>query len=177
MRWLAFVFLEYINVIPLLSSIEINSTHYFVAVPYAQIVDAEFGAFALLLADQYLVSTPRHNCQLADRYWALSASSQGLSLPATSMTSSSRIVQFSPLTSTLSPEFWTAFSKLKIDHLQLSDAAVPVAGRYHPGKSVLDRETGQQLSLGTSIHFDDAAFSVESGSSASSSLTQRSEQR
>ena len=71
------------------------------------------------------------------------------------------LLQFSPFASTLTPEFWTTFSKLKIDSLKLSDQAVDVHGSYFPGKTVVDRETGQHLSLGTSLHFSSDAFSTE----------------
>jgi ubiquitin-like modifier-activating enzyme ATG7 len=63
-------------------------------------------------------------------------------------------LQFSPFSSTILPEFWTSLTKLKIDELKLSQHPVPVKGVYHPGRRVLDRDTGAQLSLGTNITFD-----------------------
>ena len=74
---------------------------------------------------------------------------------AANMTS---LLQFSPFASVLTPEFWTTFSKLKIESLRLSDEAVTVHATYSAGKAVLVRETGQQLSLGASIHLGSEAF-------------------
>ncbi|CAD6565237.1 MAG: Autophagy protein 7 [Cyphobasidiales sp. Tagirdzhanova-0007] len=68
------------------------------------------------------------------------------------------LLQFSPFASVLTPEFWTTFSKLKIESLRLSDEAVTVHATYSAGKAVLVRETGQQLSLGASIHLGSEAF-------------------
>lgn len=68
------------------------------------------------------------------------------------------LLQFSPFASTLSPDFWTAFTKLKIDSLKLSEHPVVVHGSYQAGKTILDKETGQQLSLGTSLSFANDAF-------------------
>ena len=70
----------------------------------------------------------------------------------------STLLQFSPLASSLHPDFWQALTRLKIDSLKLSEEAIDVVGRYSTGRTVLDRETGQNLSLGTSVHYDAAAF-------------------
>lgn len=67
-------------------------------------------------------------------------------------------LQFSPFASTILPEFWTSLSKLKIDELKLSEHPIPLKGSYGPGRSVIDRNTGQQLGLGTPITFDAISF-------------------
>lgn len=67
-------------------------------------------------------------------------------------------LQFTPFTSTVLPEFWSAFTKIKIDQLKLSEQPVSIRGNYTAGKSILDRETGKQLSLGTSITFNDESL-------------------
>lgn len=67
-------------------------------------------------------------------------------------------LQFSPFVSTILPEFWTSLSKLKIDELKLSQHPIPIRGSYGPGRSVIDKSTGQQLSLGTAMTFDGDAF-------------------
>lgn len=76
-------------------------------------------------------------------------------------------LQFSPLASTILPEFWTSLSKLKVDELKLSQHPIPIRGSYGPGRSVVDKTTGQQLSLGTSIHFDGDAFEEQPVASTS----------
>ena len=76
------------------------------------------------------------------------------------------VLQFAPFASSLTPDFWTTFTKLKIDALKLSESPVPLRGVYEPGKSVHDRETGQQLSLGASARFESNAFDTESSHGA-----------
>ena len=57
------------------------------------------------------------------------------------------IAQFAPLSSLVQPALWHKLSDLKIDVLKLSDAAVPIHGSYTAGRSVKDRESGQEISL------------------------------
>jgi ubiquitin-like modifier-activating enzyme ATG7 len=57
------------------------------------------------------------------------------------------IVQFTPFSSLVQPALWHKLSDLKIDVLKLSDAAVPIQGSYTAGRSVKDRESGQEISL------------------------------
>lgn len=56
-------------------------------------------------------------------------------------------LQFVPFASTVTPDFWTAFSKLKIDTLQLTEEPVELRATYRPGRTLLDRETGKLISL------------------------------
>ncbi|KAF8885690.1 hypothetical protein CPB84DRAFT_1850295 [Gymnopilus junonius] len=57
------------------------------------------------------------------------------------------IVQFAPFSSLVQPSLWHRLSDLKIDVLKLSDHAVPISGSYSIGRSVKDRETGQEITL------------------------------
>jgi len=57
------------------------------------------------------------------------------------------LVQFTPLSSLVQPSLWHKLTDLKIDVLKLSDAAVPISGFYSTGRTVKDRETGQDISL------------------------------
>lgn len=78
-------------------------------------------------------------------------------------------LQFSPFASTVLPEFWTSLSKLKIDELKLSQHPIPVKGSYVPGRSVVDRGTGQQFSLGTPITFDGESLREQNAEASTSS--------
>ena len=61
------------------------------------------------------------------------------------------IIQFAPLSSLIQPSLWHKLTDLKIDVLQLSDAAVPISGSYSIGRTVKDRETGQEIALGCNL--------------------------
>ena len=61
------------------------------------------------------------------------------------------IVQFAPFSSLIQPSLWHKLTDLKIDVLQLSDAAVPISGSYSIGRTVKDRESGQEIALGSSL--------------------------
>jgi ubiquitin-like modifier-activating enzyme ATG7 len=73
------------------------------------------------------------------------------------------IVQFAPFSSTVSPSFWHALTDLKIDVLRLSDDALPVTATYTVGRSIKDRETGQEIALGCNLSVGDGAFDVSDG--------------
>jgi ubiquitin-like modifier-activating enzyme ATG7 len=68
------------------------------------------------------------------------------------------IVQFLPLSSLVQPSFWHALTELKIDVLRLSDDAVPVTASYGTGRSITDRETGQNVELGCNLSLGGEAF-------------------
>ena len=61
------------------------------------------------------------------------------------------IVQFAPFSSLIQPSLWHKLTDLKIDVLQLSDAAVPISGSYTIGRTVKDRETGLEIALGCNL--------------------------
>ncbi|KAF7351220.1 Autophagy-related protein [Mycena sanguinolenta] len=58
------------------------------------------------------------------------------------------IVQFTPFSSLVQPAFWHELTSIKIDVLRLSDEALPVSGSYSIGRSIHDRETGNEDCLG-----------------------------
>ncbi|KAI0088341.1 E1-like protein-activating [Irpex rosettiformis] len=61
------------------------------------------------------------------------------------------IVQFSPFTSLVEPGFWHSLTDLKIDVLKLADHSVPVTASYTAGRSIVDRETGNEIALGCNV--------------------------
>ncbi|KIM80534.1 hypothetical protein PILCRDRAFT_789269 [Piloderma croceum F 1598] len=61
------------------------------------------------------------------------------------------IVQFAPFSSLVQPAFWHELTNLKIDVLRLSDEILPITGSYSVGRSVKDRETGQEIALGCNL--------------------------
>ncbi|QRV99149.1 ubiquitin-like modifier-activating enzyme ATG7 [Ceratobasidium sp. AG-Ba] len=61
------------------------------------------------------------------------------------------VIQFTPLSSLVQPAFWHDLVRLKIDVLKLSSESQPVSASYAAGKSVVDRETGQDVALGCQL--------------------------
>ena len=49
-----------------------------------------------------------------------------------------------------------------MDVLKLDDVAQPLVARYSPGKTAKDRETGEQIALGSHLSVEGDAFSSES---------------
>jgi ubiquitin-like modifier-activating enzyme ATG7 len=72
------------------------------------------------------------------------------------------IVQFAPFSSLVQPAFWHELTNLKIDVLRLSDEILPITGSYSVGRSVKDRETGQEIALGCNLTI--GSESLEKGS-------------
>jgi ubiquitin-like modifier-activating enzyme ATG7 len=72
------------------------------------------------------------------------------------------IVQFTPFSSLVQPAFWHALTDLKIDVLRLSDDALPVTASYTVGRSVTDRETGNEIALGCNMIIGADAFEKSS---------------
>ena len=68
------------------------------------------------------------------------------------------IIQFQPLASLVEPGFWHALTDLKIDVLKLSDQSVPVTATYTAGRSIVDRETGNEIALGCNLTVAGDAF-------------------
>ncbi|KAF8578839.1 E1-like protein-activating [Ramaria rubella] len=68
------------------------------------------------------------------------------------------ILQFSPHTSLVQPAFWHELTRLKIDVLKLSQDSVPVIASYGPGRSVIDREVGKEITLGGSLSVSGDGF-------------------
>lgn len=72
--------------------------------------------------------------------------------------SASSIVQFAPLTTLISPDFWHLLSKLKLDRLRLDERPVPLAAAYSPAKRVRDRRTGQEVLVHSGLTLDQASL-------------------
>ncbi|KAL5639969.1 hypothetical protein ACGC1H_006511 [Rhizoctonia solani] len=68
------------------------------------------------------------------------------------------VIQFTPLSSLVQPAFWHDLVRLKIDVLKLSAESQPVTASYSAGKSIIDRETGQDVALGCQIVLGGDAF-------------------
>lgn len=68
-------------------------------------------------------------------------------------------IQFTPFSSTVSPAFWHALVKLKLDVLKLDQEEIPVIASYAAGRTITDRETGAGISLPSSVTLDENAFS------------------
>jgi ubiquitin-like modifier-activating enzyme ATG7 len=79
---------------------------------------------------------------------------------------SSQILSFQPLSSHISPTFWHALTKLKIDVLKLSSDNVPIQGNFDWGKWVWDKNAdagkGKEVGLGggCALEIDQDAFVV-----------------
>lgn len=71
------------------------------------------------------------------------------------------IVQFVPFSSLVQPALWHKLTDLKIDVLKLSDAALPILASYSIGRSVHDRETGQEIALPCSLTVGSESFEKE----------------
>ncbi|KAI0784016.1 E1-like protein-activating [Abortiporus biennis] len=71
------------------------------------------------------------------------------------------IVQFTPFSSLVEPTFWHSLTNLKIDVLKLEDHALPVKATYSTGKSIVDRESGQEIGLGCTISLGADSFKSE----------------
>ncbi|KAF8154668.1 hypothetical protein B0H34DRAFT_783781 [Crassisporium funariophilum] len=68
------------------------------------------------------------------------------------------VLQFAPFSSLVQPALWHKLTDLKIDVLRLSDDAVPITGSYTVGRSVKDRETGQEIALGCNLTIGAESF-------------------
>ena len=61
------------------------------------------------------------------------------------------VVQFAQFTSIVQPTFWHELSRLKLEVLRLSDETVPLTATYSAGRTIKDRNTGQEVALGCNI--------------------------
>lgn len=68
------------------------------------------------------------------------------------------IVQFTPFSSLVQPAFWHDLTRLKIDVFKLSEETVPITATYSAGRSVTDRETGNEVALGCNLTVGGDAF-------------------
>jgi ubiquitin-like modifier-activating enzyme ATG7 len=67
-------------------------------------------------------------------------------------------VQFTPFSSTVSPAFWHALAKLKLDVLKLDQDVIPVIASYAAGRTIKDRETGTDVALPSGVTLAEDAF-------------------
>lgn len=81
------------------------------------------------------------------------------------------ILKFAPFSTNIHPTFWQELSSLKIDKLQLSDEAVQIQAQYNAGKVILDRQTGESVSLGSQIHLDATSLQSSDASTSQSSAS------
>lgn len=61
------------------------------------------------------------------------------------------VVQFAQFSSIVQPTFWHELTRLKLEVLRLSDHTVPLTATYSTGRTIKDRNTGQQVALGCNI--------------------------
>ena len=68
------------------------------------------------------------------------------------------VLQFTPFASLVEPAFWHALTQLKIDILRLSSDPVPISASYAAPKSLWDRSTQQEISIGGDLSLAHDAF-------------------
>ena len=71
------------------------------------------------------------------------------------------IIQFQPFASLVEPAFWHALTNLKIDVLKLSDDFIPITGSYAPGRTIVDRESGQEIAMASTLTLAGDAFAED----------------
>ncbi|KAI0299660.1 E1-like protein-activating [Multifurca ochricompacta] len=70
------------------------------------------------------------------------------------------VVQFAQFSSLVQPTFWHELSRLKLEILRLSDESIPLSATYSAGRTVKDRNTGQDVALGCNISVGGEGFSA-----------------
>ena len=68
------------------------------------------------------------------------------------------VVQFAPFSSLVQPSFWHKLTGLKVDVHKLNDDAIPLFASYTPGRSIKDRETGQDIALACNLTVGEEGF-------------------
>ncbi|TFY73078.1 hypothetical protein EWM64_g10934, partial [Hericium alpestre] len=61
------------------------------------------------------------------------------------------VVHFVPFSSLVQPTLWHELTRLKLEVLRLSDETVPLTATYSAGRTIKDRNTGQEVALGCMI--------------------------
>lgn len=61
------------------------------------------------------------------------------------------VVQFAQFSSLVQPTFWHELSRLKLEVLRLSDESLTLTATYSAGRTIKDRNTGQEVALGCNI--------------------------
>ncbi|KAI0061459.1 E1-like protein-activating [Artomyces pyxidatus] len=68
------------------------------------------------------------------------------------------VVQFTQFSSLVQPTFWHELTRLKLEVLKLSDASVPLTAHYSAGRTIKDRNTGQEVALGCNFTVGSESF-------------------
>lgn len=68
------------------------------------------------------------------------------------------LLQFSPLPTQITPNFWHALTTLKLDTLRLSDDAVPITARYGIARRVPDRSRGGEVAVPGALALDEESL-------------------
>ena len=76
-------------------------------------------------------------------------------------TKNAHVVQFNPFSSLVQPPFWHELTRLKIDVLKLSQDSLPIHASYSTGRTITDRETGKEISLGCHLTVGPDAFETD----------------
>lgn len=71
------------------------------------------------------------------------------------------VVQFSPFTSLVQPEFWHELTRRKVDEFKLSQDAVQITASYTIGRTVRDRESGNDIALPANLSLGGDAFDAQ----------------
>ncbi len=71
------------------------------------------------------------------------------------------VVQFAQFSSLVQPTFWHELSRLKLEVLRLSDDTVPLTATYLAGRTIKDRNTGQEVALGCNINVGGESLSED----------------
>ena len=61
------------------------------------------------------------------------------------------VVHFAQFSSIVQPTFWNDLSRLKLEFLRLSEETVNFTASYSAGRTIKDRNTGQEVALGCNI--------------------------
>ncbi|KAJ9119946.1 hypothetical protein QFC24_005429 [Naganishia onofrii] len=78
------------------------------------------------------------------------------------------ILQFTPLSSFPSPSFWQQLTSLKLDTLKLDDSVRDIQGWLEEGRSVLDRESGEEVWISGHLMVEGQSFAELAGDTAQS---------
>lgn len=68
------------------------------------------------------------------------------------------IVQFAPFSSLVQPTLWHELTRLKLEVLRLSEDSVPLTATYTTGRTIKDRNTGQEVALGCNLNVGGEGF-------------------
>ncbi|KAI0315822.1 hypothetical protein OF83DRAFT_319626 [Amylostereum chailletii] len=68
------------------------------------------------------------------------------------------VVQFAQFSSLVQPTFWHELTRVKLEVLRLSDDHVPLNASYSVGRTIKDRNTGQEVPLGCNISVGGEGF-------------------